>query len=547
MADVHSNLPSSPSKRRRLQTDGTSSPKRPRTLPPTPPITPLRKNANADESPLPPHLSRLQSIHTELQHALSHALATCAVSPSSDTGIIRNVLNHLSLNTYAGLSTQFTLEDLRRLCWIWEWDGKSRPLEDDDEDNPFIVKPSVPPNWTRGGMGIIVSSATHLLKTDGKRVPAYGIGIEVGTDIGKDMGGMAAVARWTSAAETRREEFQTKLNAWLKMHPESVPKIPIADLPVINLPGKTSSLTRTFASVSPKASPSASTLAFPKVPSSPSRSPSKSPTKSARNDLAALSLVNSPSRSSSPTKSLAPFPATPSRSERLAKLLTPHTTRTFTTSDAVDALPPQLSTSPSHDHSSSSETPTTARREALYERIRKRSLSASPTKNRRIDLDGTDIPVTRDQMLKLEQDEMRKKCLLGRLGGVAESVWMLFSTPNAGSSNLPTSRKRRTLPRSDVASAVVKSSPVPISSAEANESLDMLTKLCPFFLKPFVIASEDWLEMPPSTPSSATLDANSVKDSDHELLTRSPKRVKNEARGLREVREIIRRELELHD
>jgi hypothetical protein len=36
-------------------------------------------------------------------------------------------------------------------------------------------------------------------------------------------------------------------------------------------------------------------------------------------------------------------------------------------------------------------------------------------------------------------------------------------------------------------------------------------------------------------------------ESAEELVTRSPRRVKREAGGLREVREIIRRELELQD
>jgi hypothetical protein len=115
-------------------------------------------------------------------------------------------------------------------------------------------------------------------------------------------------------------------------------------------------------------------------------------------------------------------------------------------------------------------------------------------------------------------------------------------------------RKRRALPLSEVITAVVKSSPVPLSSAEAVDSLTMLTKLCPFFLKQLAIAGEAWLEMPaPSaeaSPSKKPLVPGSpgaVIDSAEALVTRSPRRVKREAGGLREVREIIRRELELQD
>jgi hypothetical protein len=110
---------------------------------------------------------------------------------------------------------------------------------------------------------------------------------------------------------------------------------------------------------------------------------------------------------------------------------------------------------------------------------------------------------------------------------------------------------------SEVTAAIVKSSPVPLSSAEAVDSLVMLAKLCPFFLKQLTIAGEEWLEMPaPSagsnegSPSKKPLMPGSpgaVIDSAEALLTRSPRRVKREAGGLREVREIIRRELELQD
>ncbi|KAJ7882220.1 hypothetical protein B0H14DRAFT_3756926 [Mycena olivaceomarginata] len=51
-----------------------------------------------------------------------------------------------------------------------------------------------PKGLDAGAMGIVLSPATHHSRGDGKRVPAYGIGIEVDMDIDKDMpGGMAAV------------------------------------------------------------------------------------------------------------------------------------------------------------------------------------------------------------------------------------------------------------------------------------------------------------------------------------------------------------------
>lgn len=193
------------------------------TRPPSPPPTVQSQKRNEQEATdLPRHLTRLHSIHTALQHALSHALATCAVSPAQDTGIVRNVLNSLSLNSYNGFSAQCNTEDLQRLCWLWEWDtqtleNKAQQRTDDEEDNPFLDAPATPKpkDWTRGSMGIVITAATHLSKTDKKRTPAYGIGIEVEMDIDKDMGwGMAAVTRWTADIDERNQHFYSKLLRW---------------------------------------------------------------------------------------------------------------------------------------------------------------------------------------------------------------------------------------------------------------------------------------------------------------------------------------------
>ncbi|KAG6833719.1 hypothetical protein H0H87_001151 [Tephrocybe sp. NHM501043] len=614
MSDIYTSLQVSPKKKRCPPSEDdttTFTPKKLRLAPPTPPATSSRRRAQTTApSELPVHLTRLFRIHSALQHALSHALATCAVSPTSDTGIVRNVLNHLSLATYSGLATQFDTDDLRRLCWLWEWDAASPPASspastptptpasahaDDDEDNPFLITPPSPGaspasaggEWTRGGMGLVLSPTTHHSKRDRKRVPAYGVGIEVEMDIDKDMrGGMAAVARWTAAAESRRSEFLAKLRSWIDLHPDASPPppIPLADLPELAMPAKISALTRTLASASPKGN--ISSISFPPVPSSPSRSPTKRALQdfavpfpssaSASTFTSASALSFSPTKknsvlfpvpSKSPTKLL--FPQTPSRRGAAGDLFSPRTPATSITSSS-DAPPFDPST-PTHQRGKGAatvpQTPTSSRRQALYDRVRQKSLTASPTKTPSSEIKGGKL--TRDQMVKMGQEEMRRRCLLGRLGGVAESVWMLFSTPVAGSSATPTARKRRALPTQEVVTAVIKSSPVPISTAEASESLAMLSKLCPFFVKELTIAGKEWLEMPAANPTPTTADADAdatpskprallappspgpaIKgkhESAEALVTRSPRRVKRETGGLREVREIIRRELELQE
>ncbi|KJA30079.1 hypothetical protein HYPSUDRAFT_175241 [Hypholoma sublateritium FD-334 SS-4] len=567
MSDLYTTLRLSPKKKRspsELDDGNTLTPKKLRLIPPTPPPS----SSKLTKQSLPASLARLSNIQTALQHALSHALATCAISPTSDSGIVRNVLNHISLTTYSGFTTSFELDDLKRLCWLWEWDGEQLDSEKvkqkvaaDEEENPFMTKSSssMPAEWTRGSMGIILSPATHFSKRDRKRVPAYGIGIEVEMDIDKDMGpGMAAVARWTATGEKRRAAFVKKLERWAERHPDGqVPQIPLADIPELSVP-KMSTLTRTLASASPS---SISSIKLPGPPSSPSRSPVKRPARDFAIPFPTVSRPVSPFK-----KSTILFPQTPSRHNRNSDLSDgpPHTPSSTSSSPAKDVSEPSTPVHQRGNNETPLQTPTTSRRDALYERIRQRSLSMSPTKTPRKESLGSPSKMTRDQMLKMSQDELRRRCLLGRLGGVAESIWMLFSNPATGGSSTP-ARKRRALPTADVVTAIVKSSPVPISTAEANESISMLTKLCPFFLKKLNISGGEWLEMPAPTPSNldGPSDGSPTKgkqvmptspgrlrgkeESAQELLSRSPRRIKRETGGLREVREIIRRELELND
>jgi hypothetical protein len=504
----------------------------------------------------------------------------------------------MSIMTYSGLTTKFDTDDLKRLCWIWEWDAKSLPdltskYKAVDDENPFLDTPAQPPakDWMRGAMGLVISPTTHYSKSAGKRVPVYGIGIEVEIDIDKDMGGgMAAVARWTANAEKRRTEFRNKLERWVKLHPElpDVPNVPLADLSELVTTVKASSLTRVLASASPKGASILKNM----VPSSLT-SPVKSPVKRsiASHEFAAPFPAISPSKPAlaSSSKSSIGFPQTPSSRQRrvdlLVGLLTPKTpARHRCESDASDSLP----VTPVHQRGANAETapstPSTSRRQALYDRIRQKSITTSPTKAKSAEVVGGKL--SREQIQKMGQEEIRRRCLLGRLGGVAESAWMLFSAP-VGPTSTPTIRKRKALPTSEVAAAIIKSSPVPMSTLEANESLKLLTTLCPFFLRPLDIAGKEWLEMPPTSsaqdsdtstvnksmppsptkkpagsklvpPSSpgarstSTIDlppspGSRAKLDSAEILARSPRRVKREIGGLREVREIIRRELELQD
>jgi hypothetical protein len=124
------------------------------------------------------------------------------------------------------------------------------------------------------------------------------------------------------------------------------------------------------------------------------------------------------------------------------------------------------------------ETPTSARRAALYERIRKKSESDEGSmkktavtatvrsSSKEPNAQGHSL-VERKVVKMVGPEELRRRVILGRLGGIAESVWMLFSSSGAnGAVVTNASRKRRALERREVVRAIVTSSKVPISEGK---------------------------------------------------------------------------------
>jgi hypothetical protein len=206
---------------------------------------------------------------------MSFALATGQIAPDPDNGRVPAVLNHLGIAERGIGGTRMDANDLRRLCWVWEWDRdaehetpstqetelvlsqrttltrvhsdtsvNSTKEVGDEDDDPFLDKPThfkgialegdslfgaseseTPKDWIRGGSGFIITPAMHVHKNTVsgilKREPAYGIGIEVDwaqEDVaGGRVGGMGAVARWAAAGETRKRAFKEKLERWVEV------------------------------------------------------------------------------------------------------------------------------------------------------------------------------------------------------------------------------------------------------------------------------------------------------------------------------------------
>jgi hypothetical protein len=209
---------------------------------------------------------------------MSLALATGQMAPDPDNGRVPAVLNHLGIAERGMGRMRMSVDDLRRLCWVWEWDRdaehetllsqETEPtlsqrtsrirvhsdtsmrsvnttnVEEDVDNNPFLDKsspsmvraqtdnpfakapePENPKDWVRGGSGFIITPAMHVQKNavtgTSKRVPAYGIGVEVDwaqEDVaGGRVGGMGAIARWTAAGGTRKRVFKEKLERWVEV------------------------------------------------------------------------------------------------------------------------------------------------------------------------------------------------------------------------------------------------------------------------------------------------------------------------------------------
>ncbi|KAH7103048.1 hypothetical protein BKA62DRAFT_616979 [Auriculariales sp. MPI-PUGE-AT-0066] len=594
----------SPKKKRVLVDDSVTTPKRQRVMRnSTPSSGTSATTPSSSSSALPSQLARIQSLQQVIQSALAQGLATSGIAPDLDTGRVPNVINHVGLAASAGsmlLSFVPTEQDIRRICWMWEWDAKALPSSPtssktssakagptagdvgDDDDNPFLVPSALPQHsskatpsdWRRGGMGFVLSPTTHFVRSDNRRVPAYGIGIQadvqgdidqgIGYGSGK-VGGMASLARWTSEGKRRMKELERKLERWLELHPEiDAPLPPLADLPPLIPPAapkednpKRAELTEVLMSPSPGGTMRHKLRPSLEAPGSPTRaSPSKRPFPTL--GLQQQRIFSSPSRVNSRIVDeddnmlpRVPFPSlgavtTPSRG------LPPQTPSTNRIMGPPSASPTKGSPTKGSDAGSVPTTPSTSgrvtptsgssRRDALYERVRKRSESnnSTPTTKRIVSAPGT--PAHTEEM-----DKLRKAALLSRLADVAESVWMLFSnssTANISSSasGLAMGRRRRSMQASEVVRAVKNSSAVPISESEAHDSLTMICDLCPFFLKHELVNGDGWFEMPASS-STAVAPPSPGAPSALELLSRSPIKVKNEAGSLREVRERIQREL----
>ncbi|GAB1518506.1 hypothetical protein RhiTH_001566 [Rhizoctonia solani] len=615
---------------------------------PSSPITPRAKSL-----PLPSHLSRMVTIHTALETSLSLSLATSSRAPSQLTGHLPAITNTVALES-AGLRVRCGVEEIRRLCWLWEWDGctlpqsvdgaskpgirSTGPLEDSSEDNPFLDSntprksapaPTPPPtDWLRGGMGLIVTPTTQIQRAEGRRVPAYGIGIKVEVTSDDSVGvALSAAAKWTADSHLRRKELTDKLHQWVKLHevsqvtpkangktkrlrslsPVPIPPIPFADLPPL------SSIPMTSTPSTQRILQTPSKGMF----STPSRGTISTPTFARRQGgfgtpSSGRSVFNTPSHRkggifATPTSAHRSGAGTPATDKRLFDMAPPMTP---TTRAAGVPLPPTPATTPSLYSSSASESgdsrpctpctnrvlfksaqgvdpqtprkdkdatpsvPMTPRQAALAERLRQRGLATPSGKTTTVTL-GYDAETDTVRTAEATPAELRRRCLLARLPDAAETLLTMFTS-------------RRVIPLKEAARSIVSASRV--TTQEAEDEIRMLAELCPKFLRIRIVERDEWVErgtgiatgkttklsspsgskssvQPISSPAHKSISGSGVQTpstpartgskstgtsklaagspSSSSLASATPRKAKElEVFGLREIRELVRRELE---
>ncbi|KAK8849500.1 hypothetical protein IAR55_004834 [Kwoniella newhampshirensis] len=514
---------------------------------------------------LPPHLRTLLNQHRSFNLALSLHIAThppvLPPHPPSTTSVkLPNLTNFLSIKETVERTSgrRFGAQELARLAWVWTWDGKALPDERAiseknkqammDEDNPFLV-PATPAlgSGEISGLSYLITPTRTLDPSTGRRVYTHGLGIELELRVGETRqilhggaeggignkgqgGGMGAVGRWNTAGEIREDVFRDRLERWVELNGgyEAPPKS--------ILPTPTTSENSSRSSIPP-----IPLLPLPHLPSStllPAAnlfSALSSPSSSSSVSLTPKKLHSTPSGSSGKTAGLSdPFELDDKdRDVTKGKVIRPGSVE--------------------------------ERRQAMMDRIKARSGAGKDSLATLGSSPGSLMKRGGNLSAAGQQEELKRRSTLSRLEGVAEGVWMMFSAPSPGPSTLPTAPRgrRKAIPMSEVADVIVKSSKTPISTAEAQSSLQLLTELCPFFLTCKNVGRQEWLEMPSATLAAAPPSPGSGSVSVPGLGVAlpvspstpggrgkvelagpaSPGRVRRQG-GLREVREKIRRELD---
>jgi hypothetical protein len=302
-----------------------------------------------------------------------------------------------------GAGRKFSLEDLRRLAWLYEWDGEALPTPKSkkiaavaalDNDDPFLA--SSPPPSPLSLMDITLTPARTLSR--GTRAPTYTYTFNLSITHTPSLGGLhGSLGRWSSLASSRRDELTRRLHRWVDLCREEEAKHgDEGDVPSVR--GRVRQVPMKVLEPLPGAM-GASTGALGELMSS-----------NTGREKVPVSLGAPPAGTASPARIL--FPSTPSSSSKPTSLL---------------ATPPQTPTKTSvHPPNSLA-----ARRQAMADRIAAKSggpslSSPAPSSSLGAGFQPKSAVKRRDKGGRriYSQEELSRRSTLSRAIGFAESIYM---------------------------------------------------------------------------------------------------------------------------
>jgi hypothetical protein len=148
----------------------------------------------------------------------------------------------------------FGMGELRRLRWIWDWDGnvdgvpeefrkggdgKGKSKQRTEDNDPFSAPSSSETNIKTSSSYLLTPTRT-IDPRSSRRTHTYGIGITLvltppevlsagNTLLGSrgvgSAAGMGAVGRWSAGGERRAKEVEEKLSKWVEMTGGSVDEV----------------------------------------------------------------------------------------------------------------------------------------------------------------------------------------------------------------------------------------------------------------------------------------------------------------------------------
>lgn len=280
-------------------------------------------SSTSPRQPLPPAEHSLFLLHNALSVTLALHLATHppVLGPRSSNSLAKDPLGCIeeqivlkAVANYDGIDglketvengagRKFSVEDLRRLLWLYEWDGKDtwtasskRTIVDMDgssQDDPFVDDHPAPSTSVNSSalasnlLNIGLRPARTLSRST--RSPTHTYTFDLAVSYTPALGGiLGAISRWSSKTEDRRAEVNRRLHRWVELcqkedtSSQDVPegessasrnrvrKVPmkvLEDLPVLaNTPSRRGSISQ-----KPPSSTLSHSSTAPSTPSTPAR------------------------------------------------------------------------------------------------------------------------------------------------------------------------------------------------------------------------------------------------------------------------------------